>query len=60
MPTCFVIQPFDGGKFDKRFNDTFCPAIKEAGLEPYRVDKDPELKCQLNRLKKGFVTLQSV
>jgi hypothetical protein len=38
---CFVIQPFDkGGKFDKRYDDVFEPALKKAGIEPYRVDKD--------------------
>ncbi len=41
MPTCFVIQPFDRGKFDKRYDDTFEPAIRAAGLEPDRVDRDP-------------------
>jgi hypothetical protein len=40
MPRCFVIQPFDGGPFDKRYNDVQLPAINDAGLEPYRVDKD--------------------
>lgn len=37
---CFVIQPFDGGKFDKRYEDVYKPAIIEAGLKPYRVDTD--------------------
>ena len=41
MPTCFVIQPFDSGKFDKRFEDIYKPAMEQAGLEPYRVDQDP-------------------
>jgi nucleoside 2-deoxyribosyltransferase len=36
-----VFQPFDKGPFDKRFDDTIAPAIEEAGLEPYRVDRDP-------------------
>lgn len=40
MQTCFVIQPFDSGKFDKRYVDIFEPAIKDAGLTPYRVDRD--------------------
>ena len=39
MPTCFVIQPFNP-TFDKRYNDTYKPALEEAGLEPYRVDQD--------------------
>ena len=37
MSICFVIQPFDGGTFDKRYEDIIAPAIKEAGLESYRV-----------------------
>lgn len=41
MSTCFVIQPFDGGPFDKRYDDVIAPAIVAAGLEPYRVDRDP-------------------
>ena len=42
QPRCFVIQPFDeGGPYDKRYDETFEPAIKAAGLEAYRVDKDP-------------------
>ena len=40
MNKCFVIQPFDGGKFDKRYYDIFKPAIEECNLEAYRVDKD--------------------
>ena len=42
QPRCFVIQPFDeGGPYDKRYDETFEPAIEAAGLEAYRVDKDP-------------------
>jgi hypothetical protein len=47
MPTCFVVQPFDRGKFDKRFEDTFRPAIESAGLEAYRVDRDPYVEVPL-------------
>jgi hypothetical protein len=35
-----VFQPFDKGPYDKRYDDTIAPAIKAAGLEPYRVDRD--------------------
>lgn len=41
MGKCFVIQPFDRGRFDKRYEDVFAPAIEAIGLEPYRVDRDP-------------------
>ena len=54
MPSCFVIQPFDGGKFDKRFNDVFKPAIIEAGLEPYRVDRDPSVSIPINEIEAGI------
>jgi hypothetical protein len=37
---CCVFQPFDKGPYDKRFDDTLAPAIRAAGLEPYRVDRD--------------------
>jgi hypothetical protein len=30
MATCFVIQPFDSDKYDKRFDEVFAPAISEA------------------------------
>ena len=54
MPTCFVIQPFDGGKFDKRFEDTFRPAIEEAGLDPYRVDRDPQVEVPIKAIEQGI------
>ena len=48
------MQPFDGGKFDKRFAEVFSPAIKLAGLEPYRVDKDPGVEIPINDIEKGI------
>lgn len=52
MATCFVIQPFDGGNFDKRFKDVFSPAIIEAQLEPYRVDQDPKVSIPIQDIEK--------
>lgn len=53
MHTCFVIQPFDGGgRFDKRYNDVFAEAISEAGLNPYRVDKDPKVSVPIEDIEK--------
>jgi len=37
---CFVIQPFDKGKFDKRFTDVFKPSIERCNVDAYRVDND--------------------
>ena len=54
MATCFVMQPFDKDKFDRRFDDTFAPAIKAAGLEPYRVDRDPGVSIPIDEIQKGI------
>ena len=54
MEKCFVMQPFDGGVFDKRYNDIFSLAIKDAGLEPYRVDQDPKVKIPIQDIEAGI------
>lgn len=54
MPTCFVMQPFDGGPFDQRYEEVFAGAIKEAGLEPYRVDKDPKVSIPIQEIESGI------
>lgn len=54
METCFVIQPFDKDKFDKRYNDIFEPSIKAAGLEPYRVDRDPSVRIPIEQIEEGI------
>lgn len=52
--TCFVIQPFDGGTFDKRYADVFRPAIEDAGLEAYRVDQDPSVSIPIDQIEDGI------
>jgi nucleoside 2-deoxyribosyltransferase len=54
MPTCFVMQPFDNGPFDKRYEDVFAPAIKGAGLDPYRVDQDPKVSIPIQDIEAGI------
>ena len=54
MDKCFVIQPFDGGKFDKRYDDVLTPAIKAADLEPYRVDRDPSVSIPIEEIQSGI------
>lgn len=51
MSKCFVIQPFDKGTFDKRYDDIFAPAIKGAGLKPYRVDRDPSVSIPIKEIE---------
>ena len=54
MGRCFVIQPFDRGIYDKRYDDVFAPAIDEAGLEPYRVDRDPSVSIPIDEIESGI------
>jgi hypothetical protein len=54
MNRCFVMQPFDGGTFDKRYESVFCPAITDAGLEPYRVDRDPSVSVPIQDIEAGI------
>ena len=54
MAKCFVMQPFDGGKFDKRYEDVFAPAIRAVELEPYRVDLDPGVSIPIDAIQAGI------
>jgi len=54
MPTCFVMQPFDRDKFDRRYEEIFKPAIIAAGLDPYRVDKDPGVSVPIDDIERGI------
>lgn len=54
MPTCFVIQPFDKGRFDKRYRDVYAPAIVAAGFEPYRVDRDDGVTVPIESIESGI------
>lgn len=54
MGTCFVMQPFDRGVFDQRYEDVFVPAIRDAGLDPYRVDQDPKVSIPIQEIEAGI------
>jgi len=54
MGKCFVMQPFDDGVFDKRYDDVFEPAIRDSGLEPYRVDRDPSVSIPIDDIEIGI------
>lgn len=54
MSSCFIIQPFDNGTFDFRYEDVFKPAIEAAGLEPYRVDADPGANIPIDQIESGI------
>jgi hypothetical protein len=50
MGFCFVIQPFDDPN-TARYEQVFCPAIEAAGLEPYRVDRDPSATILIDTIE---------
>jgi len=54
MDRCFVIQPFDRGAFDKRFDDVLTPAIEDAKLNAYRVDRDPSVTVPIDAIESGI------
>ena len=39
IPTCFVIQAFDGGTYDRRYAETIRPALLKAEVDPQRADE---------------------
>ncbi|MGO8761736.1 MAG: hypothetical protein ACLP2P_06080 [Desulfobaccales bacterium] len=49
-----MMQPFDRGVFDKRYDDVYVPAITKAGLEPYRVDRDPSVSIPIEEIESGI------
>jgi len=48
---CFVIQPFNGGKFDKRYNDVFKPTLHSIGVDAYRVDEDSAVSIPIETIE---------
>lgn len=54
MEKCFVIQPFDNDKYDKRYVDIFKPAIEAADLNPYRIDKDLSVRIPIDEIEKNI------
>jgi len=56
MDKCFVMQPFDGGEFDARYDEVIKPAIEAAGLDSYRVDHDPAVAIPIAEIESGIRT----
>jgi hypothetical protein len=54
MEKCFVIQPFDKGKFDQRYEESYKLAIENGGLEPYRIDSDLAVRIPIEDIEKGI------
>lgn len=54
MPRCFVMQPFDGAEFDRRYDEIYKEAIEQAGFEPYRVDRDRSAAIPITYIENGI------
>lgn len=55
MKNCFVIQPFDNGKFDNRYEDIFKPAIEACQLNAYRIDEDPGANILIEDIEENII-----
>lgn len=51
MKYCFIMQPFDNGKFDKRFSEIIEPIVVESGYFPYRVDRDDSADVLIDKIE---------
>ncbi|MFM5893134.1 MAG: hypothetical protein ACKOQM_01715 [Novosphingobium sp.] len=51
---CFVIQRFDGAIYDKRYRETFAPAIERAGAKPIRADEVLGTKPIVDKIEEGL------
>lgn len=54
MKTCFVIQRFDNGVYDKRYRETFAPAIEKAGAKPVRADEVLGTRPVVEKIEEGL------
>lgn len=48
---CFLIQPFND-VYNKRYAGVFAPAVRAAGLTPYRIDEDHSVIVPINDIEK--------
>lgn len=54
LKTCFVIQRFDGAVYDKRYRETFAPAIERAGAKPVRADEVLGTRPVVEKIEEGL------
>lgn len=47
----FVVQCFDGGVYDRRYRETFAPAIKDGGATPVRADETLGTKPVIEKIE---------
>lgn len=54
LKTCFVIQRFDNGAYDKRYRETFAPAIEKGGARPVRADEVLGTRPVVAKIEEGL------
>lgn len=54
LKTCFVIQRFDGNIYDKRYRETFAPAIERGGAKPIRADEVLGTRPVVEKIEDGL------
>ena len=60
MKHCFIMQPFDKGKFDKRYIEIIEPTVIECGYLPYRVDRDESAEVLIDTIEKNDYVQRSM
>jgi hypothetical protein len=53
-PMCFVIQAFDGNKYDRRYTETIRPALIKANVEPQRADEILGLNPVIEKIERAI------
>lgn len=54
MKTCFVIQRFDGDIYDRRYRETFAPAIEAGGAKAVRADEVLGTRPVVEKIEQGL------
>lgn len=54
LRTCFVIQRFDNGPYDRRYSETFAPAIEAGGAKPVRADEVLGTRPVIEKIESGL------
>jgi hypothetical protein len=54
LKTCFVIQRFDNATYDKRYRETFAPAIERGGAKPIRADEILGTRPIVEKIEEGL------
>lgn len=64
METCFVIQRLDASIYDKRYRETFAPAIERGGVTPIRADEvlgtHPVIEKIIDNLRRSLVVFAEI